>query len=293
MRQNMIGSEVKCSRPFGSHNFVAAVIAGVVVLSGASPQASAETALKASYTISISGLTIGKAEADSRFTDAGYAAVVKGMTTGISRLFSNARATMLGNGHFSGTRVMPASYNMETSERGFETHVRMSMHSGTVTDLLAMPQLREAPDRVQVGPDDTRNVVDPLGAFIILTDRPGLPDGGKVCDRTIRVFDGWQRFDIGLAYKQSRLVTGIGDAYDGRVVACTARYVPIAGHRQNQEATKYMAENKRLEVWYAPVREMPLLVPYRILIGTKYGDLIITSTRFVVGDAKTMDSMGN
>jgi hypothetical protein len=289
----MIGSEVKRTRPFRRRNFVTAVAAGAIVLAGSSPGASAETALKASYTISISGLTIGKAEADSRFTDSGYAAVVKGMTSGISRLFSNARATMLGSGHFSGTRIVPTSYNMETSERGFETHVRMSMRSGTVTDLLAIPRLREVPDRVQVSPDDTRNVVDPLGAFFIVTDRPGLPEGGKVCDRTIKVFDGWQRFDIGLAYKQTRLVTGVGDAYDGTVVACTAQYIPVAGHRQNHEATKYMAENKRLEVWYAPVSEMPLLVPYRILIGTKYGDLIITSTRFIVGDANTKDSMGN
>jgi len=290
MRLN--GSEIRRTSFRRCLSFAGGVAITILVATAMSPVA-AETSLKASYTISISGLTIGKAEADSRFTGAGYAAVVKGMTSGISRLFSDARATLLGTGRFSGSRVMPASYDMQTNERGFETHVRMSMHSGTVTGLIALPRLREAPDRVPVTPDDTRNVVDPLGAFLIVTDKPGLPDGRKVCGRTIRVFDGWQRFDIGLTYKQTKLVTGIGDAYDGKVVACTARYIPVAGHRQNLEATKFMAENKRLEVWYAPIKEMPLLVPYRILIGTKYGDLLITSTRFVAGEADSGSPPGN
>jgi hypothetical protein len=287
----MSGFEFQRLRPLRCG--LAAALAAAAAVVGPAFQASAETALKANYTISISGLTIGKAEVDSRFTSAGYAAVIKGMTTGISRLISNARATLLGSGRFSGTGVVPASYNMETSERGFETHVRMLMRSGTITDLLAIPRLRETRDRIPVTADDTRNVVDPLGAFLIVTDKPGLPDGKKACDRTIRIFDGWQRFDIGLSYKQTRLVTGTGDAYDGQVIACTARYIPVAGHRQDHAATKYMAENNRLEVWYAPVKEMPLLVPHRILIGTKFGDLVITSTRFVAGEVQSKDPLRN
>jgi len=269
----------------------AAVVATILI--GPSPEARAETALKVSYAISIAGLTIGRVDANGRFTETGYAAIIKGSTSGISRLVSDARATLVGSGRISGKRVVPASFNLETSESGFETHVRMSMRAGAITDLLAIPALREAPDRVPLTPEHQRDVVDPVGAFLSVVDKPGLADTESVCSRTINVFDGWQRYDIELSYKETRLVTGAGEAYDGKVVACTARYVPVAGHRESREAVRYMAANKRLEVWYAPIKDMRFLVPYRILIGTKYGDLVITSTRFVVADPPPKAAVGN
>jgi hypothetical protein len=268
-------------------------LALALLLAAPSSPAAAETALEATYTISIAGLTIGRADADSRFTETGYAAVIKGMTSGISRLVSDARATLVGSGQVKGSRVVPASYNLETSESGFETHVRMSMQAGTITDLLAIPRLSQAPDRVPLTGEHHRGIVDPVGAFLTVVDKPGLADGRSVCNRTLNVFDGWQRFDIGLAYKETRLVTGTGEAYDGRVVVCTARYVPVAGHREKREAVQFMAANKRLEVWYAPVGNMRYFVPYRILIGTKYGDLAISSTRFVVTDTPPKSAVAN
>lgn len=256
------------------------VIAAAFFSSPAAYGASVVT-FSATYTISIAGVTIGRADATSRFTDSGYAAVIKGTTSGVSRLISDASATLLASGRFSSQQVIPVSYNLETSEGDFETHVRMSMRGGAITDLLAIPSLREATDRVPLNPAHKRDIVDPVGAFLVAVDRPGLADGRRICGRTIKIFDGWQRFDVGLSYKQTRLVTGIGAAYDGRVVVCTARYIPVAGHRESVKTTQYMAENKRLEVWYAPIKDKPVLVPYRILIGTKYGDLLVTSTRFV------------
>ena len=255
------------------------VIAATLFFSPA--HAASVVTLNATYTISIAGVTIGRADATGRFTDSGYAAVIKGTTSGISRLVSDARATLLGSGRFSRKQVIPVSYNLETSEGDFETHVRMSMRAGAITELLAIPSLREATDRIPLNPEHKRDIVDPVGAFLVAVDKPGIADGRRICGRTIRIFDGWQRFDLGLSYKQTRLVTGTGAAYDGRVVVCTARYIPVAGHRENFKTTRYMAENKRLEVWYAPIEDKPVLVPYRILIGTKYGDLLVTSTRFV------------
>ena len=43
-----------------------------------------------------------------------------------------------------------------------------------------------------------------------------------------------------------------------------------------------MADNERLEVWLAPIEGTTLFVPHRILIGTKFGALVIEATRFVV-----------
>jgi hypothetical protein len=91
---------------------------------------------------------------------------------------------------------------------------------------------------------------------------------------------GWTRYDVHLSYKETRAIDGGAKTYSGRIIVCAARYVPVAGHRSTRKAVQDMADNKRLEVWLAPVANMPVLVPFRILIGTDLGDLIIYATHF-------------
>jgi hypothetical protein len=285
------GRRPRCDR--GTPRAVGALAGASLLAFGTVSPAAATTIFEATYAISVAGLMIGAAEAKSRFTDTHYTAIIRGNTSGISRLVSDARALLLGEGRIAGDRLLPASYDLETSEGEFETHVRMKMRAGAVTELLVIPRLSRHPDRIPLDLEHKRNVVDPVAAFLVVADTPGIGDGSRICRRTIKVFDGWQRYDVQLTYKQIREVDGSGDAYDGRVVVCTARYVPVAGHRMSLEATRYMADNKRLEVWYAPVSDRRLVVPYRILIGTAYGDLVIVATRFVATGGNAKPAVGN
>jgi hypothetical protein len=261
----------------------AAVLA--VALGGAlgKPAHAADTiTFKASYGISISGINIGEAEAESRFIGNTYAAAISGNTSGPSRLVSNASARLVGSGRFYGSRVMPSSYSLETLENGFATHVHMAMHAGRVIDVSALPGLLPTNDRVPVTARHKIGVVDPLSAFLVPLDGPGLQSGRRACDRTVKVFDGWTRYDIALYYKATQAVDGRVDGYTGPVIVCGARYVPIAGHRTGGQSVQSMAGNTRLEVWLAPVKGLPVLVPYRMLIGTDLGDLIVYALRFSV-----------
>lgn len=261
--------------------FIACLLASAALSGAAAPPSSAGiTTLKATYAISIAGITVGRAEAESRFSATGYAAAIVGSTSGMSKLVSDASARLSGNGHISGSEVLPATYDMATVENGFSTHVTMAMRQGAVTSVVALPELAEAPDRVPVTPAHKTNVVDPLSAFLVPLDHPGIPIGHRACNRTVKVFDGWTRYDVQLFYKDTRAVDGGADTYSGRIIVCGARYVPVAGHRSSRKAVQDMADNKRLEVWLAPVANEPVLVPFRILIGTDLGDLIIYATRF-------------
>jgi hypothetical protein len=264
---------------------LAAAAAGLVLLS-ASAAAAGDAKFEGTYSISIGAFTVGRIEAETRLTSNGYAAAISGSTSGLSRLVSDARASLIGSGRVLGNRILPAAYNLDTSENGFQTHVRMAMSGGAITNLTAVPGLKPSPDRVPIKPFHKRNVVDPVGAFLIAVDRPGDTDGRGACDRTVKVFDGWQRYDIRLFYKDTRKADGTGDNYSGDVFVCGAHYVPVAGHRQNRDSVKAMVDNQRLEVWLAPVADTRYLIPYRIVIGTKYGDLVIRSTQFKVDTAE-------
>lgn len=263
----------------------AAALVGAALLSAvaASAAKAEDVSLRATYAISISGLTIGRIDVKSDFDGNSYDASIRGSTSGPSRIVSDASASMSGTGKFFGARVLPDAFRMETLESGFSTHVSIAMRGGAVTSVSALPPLLQAADRVPVTPQHKKDVVDPLGAFIIPLDRPGVPSGRRACARTVRVFDGWTRYDVPLYYKETKAVDGDATSYSGRVIVCGARFVPVAGHRAGRKSVEDMANNKRLEVWLAQVGNAPVLVPYRILIGTDLGDLIVTATRFTTG----------
>lgn len=260
------------------------VLAAGLALAVAATSASAATIieLKANYRISIAGLSIGNARAEARFSsDRQYATAISGSTYGLARFVSDARADLSGAGRIRGTRVVPSTYNLDTSERGFNTRVRMSMQGNAITDLLAMPGLVKAADRVTVKSAHKRGIVDPVGAFVVPLGDAGIVDGEKVCDRTVSVFDGWQRFDVRLFYRETKSIDDRG-GFRGEVTVCGARYVPVAGHRPSRDTVKYMADNTRLEIWLAPIEGANVLVPYRVLIGTAVGDLVIRARSFAV-----------
>ena len=240
--------------------------------------------LEATYSIVVSGITVGHAQAVATFTPDGYTASIDGSTSGIARLVSDATAKLAGSGRIVADRLLPASYILDTSENGDASHVSMALRGGAITNLTAVPPLKPKPDRIPVTSNHKRNILDPLSAFLVRRSGGGPPTP-DICNRTIKVFDGWQRYDIALSYKATRKVAGRGEGFTGEVFVCTARYVPVAGHRTKQ--VQSLTENKRMEVWLAPLSDSPMMVPYKIIIGTGAGDLGVTATRFKVSGAPT------
>jgi len=198
----------------------------------------------------------------------------------MSRMVSDATAELSGSGKIAGKRILPSSFELETVENGFGTHVRMAMRSGRVTDLVAVPSLSRAADRIPVTQSHKTDVVDPLSAFLVPMDRPGGPIGRLACSRKIKVFDGWTRFDVELTFKGMKAVDGGADMYAGQVVVCGARFVPVAGHRLGANTLDDLIDNDRVEVWLVPIDNTALLVPFRIVLGTRWGDLVVYATRF-------------
>jgi hypothetical protein len=244
--------------------------------------AAAESAdLKASYAITLGIFTIGRVDIAVRFTDTAYSADIRGLTTGLGRLVSDSRAELTGSGTISGTRVLPSAYTLRTAEGDFTTRVDMTIRGGTLATVRAEPTLIEAADRVPLTQETLSRILDPVGALVVARSSTGALDGRALCNRTVPVFDGWVRYDIALAYKETANFVGRG-GFSTAAVVCHARYVPVAGHRLSRESVNYMAQNERLEAWLAPVRGTNLLVPVKFVIGTEMGDLAVTARDFVV-----------
>ena len=100
------------------------------------------------------------------------------------------------------------------------------------------------------------------------------------CNRKIPIFDGYTRFDIDLTYVGERSAKAKG--YNGPVAVCAVRYVPISGHSPDRPATKFMAENKDVEVWLAPIEADRVWMPFRVSVRTMIGTTVVEAQEFRV-----------
>ncbi len=234
--------------------------------------------LHATYRVSLIGLPIGAVNLDADLTPTSYSIQGDAKLTGLARLFGNARGASTGKGAIVEGRVSPATFATIAADSHTTRTIRMALAGNAVTDVDISPPFDEKPDRVPLGPGDEKGVVDPVGAVIIPAPPSGPILSPAACDRKVPIFDGYTRFDINLTYVGERRVATKG--YEGPVVVCAARYVPISGHRRDRPATKFMADNKDLEVWLAPVEHDHVLIPFRVSVRTMIGTTVVEASEF-------------
>jgi len=244
-----------------------------------SPAARADV-LHATYRVSLIGLPIGAANLNADLSPTSYSIRADAKLTGLAKLFANAQGASAGDGAIVEGHVSPATFATIAASSNMIRTIRMALAGNAVKGVDIAPPFEEKPDRVPLGPHDEQNVVDPIGAVVFPAPASGPLVSPEACNRKIPIFDGYTRFDIDLTYVGERNVKAKG--YDGPVVVCAIRYVPISGHRRDRPATKFMADNKDLEVWLAPIESDHILIPFRVSARTMIGTTVIEASEFRV-----------
>ncbi|RFB74978.1 DUF3108 domain-containing protein [Methylovirgula sp. 4M-Z18] len=247
----------------------------------ASP-AGAET-LKARYTLSLIGLTVGQAGINATFTPSTYKLEGSARVSGIAAIVSSSKGAVTATGTINGTHLSPNAFAVTAANAQMSRTIRMALASNAAKAIEIEPPFDPSPDRIPLSAGDQRGIVDPMSALLMPTT-DGDVNSPSACNRTLPVFDGGARFDITMTYKSTEHVEGNG--YSGPVAVCAVRYTPIAGHRRNRKPTQYMADNKDMEIWLAPVGNTHLLMPYHAAVMTMAGRAQMDATEFSVsGDA--------
>jgi len=265
-----------------SPRFSRASLLSAAVVSAALGSASGACAdvLHATYRVSLIGLPIGAANLDADLSPTSYSIKADASLTGLAKLFANARGASAGQGKIVAGHVSPATFATIAASSQMTRTIRMALTGNAVTGVDIAPPFEDKPDRVPLGRHDEQNVVDPVGAVVIPAPASGPLVSPAACNRKIPIFDGYTRFDINLTYVGERSAKAKG--YDGPVAVCAARYVPISGHRSERPATKFMAENKDLEVWLAPIERDHVLIPFRVSVRTMIGTTVVEASEFRV-----------
>lgn len=262
---------------------MAALLACLPLLGGAVPA----RALDAVYGVSIVGLPIGTARVKAEFGANRYKLDVQARLTGLAGMVTGGRGAGSASGVVAPDRIVTTGYAASGGNSKESRSIRMAIRGGTATAIEITPPIVRKPDAVAVTDSHKRGIIDPVSALLMPTQAGSQTLTASVCNRTLAIFDGNARYDIALSAAGTRMVNTAG--YKGPVAVCAARYVPIAGHR-NGKATRFMAENRDIETWLAPLPGRNLVVPYRISVRSEIGMVVIEARRFDTGAASLTGS---
>jgi hypothetical protein len=273
---------MKGASRFTTRDAVASLVAAAALLT-VDPALARADSLKVSYAITLAGLSVGEAALSLSSNMVSYRVSLVMRLSGVAGLLTGARGAAVSAGTIVGNHPAPVSYAITVTNGQASRMVRMALKGGNVAAAEVKPPVDAAEDRVPVSASNRVGVMDPLGALVMPAPRPDKPLDPMGCDRKLAVYDGIARFDVLLSFARTENLSIEG--YSGPAITCSARYVPIAGHRASLKSTTFMAENRDMEVSLAPVAGTQLLVPVKISVRTLFGMLAIGATSVRPGDS--------
>src|ERR1044072_7225091 len=240
---------------------------GALALASLPGVAHAQTKLEARYAVTLAGIPLGSG-------------------TWVIDLAADGAGTPGSKGTLQGANVISSGYvaSMISDKRADE--VRMTMGGGAVKTYVAIPPLEPSPERVPLTEAHRKGVVDPMSAGLMPVPGKGELLTPDACKRKLAIFDGRTRVDIDLVYKRMDHVKA-DKGYQGAVVVCQVLYRPIAGHRPERSAIKYLVEQRDMEMWLAPIDGTRVLVPFRFSVPTPFGIGVLQANYFVANPLPT------
>lgn len=240
----------------------------------------AEGRLEARYSATLAGIPIGSGSWTIDAAETQYTATVNGSTSGLLRAFTGGQGNATARSTLSSGKIVSSIYAATIITRKHTDSIRITINSGNVKDFRVDPPQDEDPERIPITEVHQHNVLDPIAASLVRMPGNGEVLSPEACQRTVAVFDGRLRYDLQFAFKRMDNVKA-KKGYSGPVVVCAAYFSPVAGFIPSRTAIKYLAKQRDMEVWLAPIAGTRVLVPYRAQGPTPVGQAVLEASEFV------------
>ena len=206
-----------------------------------------------------------------------YELQAKGRFSFISGMIYRASGKTESAGKLSRVGAEPSRFTVTYKGGSKREERRLSFADGAVDQVSIVPRKKPNPRSVPITADQLEHVLDPLTAAFLSVRSSGSPSYLDICQQTVPVFDGKQRFDIILTPKRSEHAgenapTGVS----GPLAVCRVKFVPIAGYRPDHPGIKFMTQTDDIEVWLVSVPQTDHYIPYRIVVPTTWGNGSVT-----------------
>ena len=251
----------------------------VAALAPAEP-AEAQGRLEARYEVSLAGIPIGKGAWVIDIGDDQYSAAASGGTSGLMKAFAGGSGSGASQGRVVNGAFVPASYSATTSSSKKSETIRMTLAGGNVKESAIDPVPGVDPDRIPITDAHRHGVFDPMTGSLLRVPGTADPVSPEACHATTAIFDGRMRYDLKLDFKRMATVKA-ERGYQGPVVVCAIYFLPVAGYIPDRAAIKYLAAQRNMEVWLAPIAGTRVLVPFKMMIPTPLGTGTLEAVQFV------------
>jgi len=241
--------------------------------------AQAQGKLDARYEVTLAGIPVGRGSWTIDIADDHYAASASGGTTGLLKAISGGRGSGSAQGRVVNGQLVPASYSaMTETSKKIET-IRIALAGGNIKESAIEPEPPVDPARIEVTDAHRRGVLDPMTGTLLRVPGTGDPVSAEACKASAGIFDGRMRYDLRLEFKRLDTVRA-EKGYQGPVVVCAIYFIPISGYVPDRAAIKYLAAQRNMEIWLAPIAGTRVLVPFKLLIPTPLGQGMLLATEF-------------
>ncbi|MEM9630073.1 MAG: DUF3108 domain-containing protein [Pseudomonadota bacterium] len=252
---------------------IALTFLSLIVVSGKAPAAD----LYLKYKLYALGLPIGSGTLSARLNEETYSLKSSGQTAAFGRLVSDGKGTVEVRGGLNKGSLVPETYSLKLNSEDETGTVSMQMNAGKVAKVAVNPPQDRMNERIKVTAGHLNSVLDPLSAALMPASKGLMPES---CNRTLQLYDGKERYNVHLSYKEKRRAKTADGRFNDDVLVCRARYEPIAGHRPKRKTIQELAQNKSIEVWLAPIGDAPYLVPLRASIKAPFGSLVLQAEKY-------------
>ncbi len=262
------------------HRRASAGLAGVFVclIAGVWPgTAPAQGRLNATYTISMTGVSIGQIVWRADIDEKRYVTSAQGKASGMLSVLVSGEGSVVTQGVIADGRLVPSDFVSRISDDEGNSDLRMTFEDGAVKDVIGPPP--PPGNRIAVTAADRRGVSDPLTAMLIPAQAGGDALASANCARVLPIFDGRRRYNLALSFKRLDKVK-LARGFSGPVLVCGVILRPIAGYRTDSMLVKYVAGRRDLELWFAPIAGTSFIAPIRVLLPTLLGTLEIAASQF-------------
>jgi hypothetical protein len=250
-----------------------------IVASTGLDSANAQGKLDAYYTATLLGLPIGHISWAVDLKESRFSSVATGSIAGFLRLFLDAQGSVGAEGRLSGGKPVPSKFQLKLLAGKWSDDVGIVFTGNRAKETVLPSSAAPSADYVPIKDGDRVGASDPMTALLVYVGGNGPTTVPQACERTVAIFDGHTRYNLRLAFERLSTVRAT-EGYQGEVVVCSAKFLPVAGYDPKHFLVTYLAAQHETEIWLAPVGGSRLLVPYRVSISTPMGVGVLEARRF-------------
>jgi hypothetical protein len=251
----------------------------LAVASAGSKSANTEAKLEAYYTATLLGLPIGHISWTIDLNENRFSSVATGSIAGFLRLFLDAQGSVTAEGRLSSGKPVPSKFQLKLLAGKWSDEVGIVFTGNRAKESVLPTSASPSADYVPIKDGDRVGASDPMTALLVYVGGSGATTVPQACERTVAIFDGHTRYNLRLAFERFSTAHAT-EGYQGQVVVCSAKFLPVAGYDPKHFLVTYLAAQHETEIWLAPLGSTRFLVPYRASISTPMGVGVLEATKF-------------